>query len=336
MDIKSVRFVRAISIVNLQLNAKRLYGLSQAQIGLPDSVFHNTMNLIPLPELNRLYANLERFTEADFILKLTKEVDIEKLGAVGRWLFSGYDLSTTIRRINYGIGCLQSGAFLAGSQVGPLVKWTYENPFIHPDVKVHDSIRVAVFMTKIVREYLGEDFTPRRVMLSGSRTHRALYQEYFGCEVGWNHSKTEVWLHSDDRLAVRQKKLVANKRLAMNFSDLDDLLNMPVPDDELKSIYELVNYSCHYGLPTLKRVADLMSISGQQLQRRLHRLGLNFSTVCGYVLSNQAVNLLAHGVEIEVIAQRLGYTNVASFNRMFKKHRGVTPAQYRQRFHDVY
>ncbi|HFQ4906445.1 TPA: hypothetical protein ACGUPN_000377 [Vibrio vulnificus] len=116
-------------------------------------------------------------------------MDIEKLGAVGHWLFSGYDLSTSIRRINYGIGCLQSGAFLAGSQVGPLIKSTYENLFVHPDVKAHDSIRVTMFMTKIVREYLGEDFNWRRVMLSGSRTHCALYQDYSGCETGWNRTK---------------------------------------------------------------------------------------------------------------------------------------------------
>lgn len=335
MEIKSVRFARAISFVNLHHNAKRRYGLSQEQLAIPDSVFHHAMNLIPQTELNRLYANLAHFTEPDFILKLSKELDIEKLGSIGRWLFSGHDLSSTIRRINYGISCLQSGVFLAGSQIGPIVKWTYENPFIDPNVRVHDSIRIAVFMTKVIREYLGKEFKPRRVMLSGSRTNHALYQDYFGCDIGWNHNKTEVWLHSDDRLAVKQKKRMTNKRLAMNFFDLDDLLNMPVPEDELKSIYELITYSCHYGLPTLKRVADLMSISEQQLQRRLHAQGLNFSTVCGYVLSNQAVNLLTHGITIDIIAQRLGYTNIESFNRMFKKQRGLTPAQYVQRFHDA-
>lgn len=333
MEIKSVRFARAISFVNLHHNAKRTYGLSQEQLGIPDSVFHHAMNLIPQTELSQLYANLAHFTEPDFILKLSKELDIEKLGSIGRWLFSGHDLSSTIRRINYGISCLQSGVFLAGSQIGSIVKWTYENPFIEPNVRVHDSIRIAVFMTKVIREYLGKEFKPRRVMLSGSRSNHALYQDYFGCDIGWNHNKTEVWLHSDDRLAVRQKKRMTHRRLAMNFSDLDDLLNMPVPEDELKSIYELINYSCHYGIPTLKRVADLMSISEQQLQRRLHAQGLNFSTVCGYVLSNQAINLLTHGITIDIIAQRLGYTNVASFKRMFKKHRGLTPAQYVQRFH---
>jgi AraC-like DNA-binding protein len=75
-------------------------------------------------------------------------------------------------------------------------------------------------------------------------------------------------------------------------------------------------------------VSSLLDLSEQQFQRRLHKLGLNFSTVSGYVLSNIAAGLLSKRVSIDDIATRLGYTNVASFNRMFKKHRGLTPKQY--------
>ncbi|MCC4820936.1 helix-turn-helix domain-containing protein, partial [Vibrio lentus] len=69
----------------------------------------------------------------------------------------------------------------------------------------------------------------------------------------------------------------------------------------------------------------------QQFQRRLHKLGVNFSTIMGYALSNVAVELLLYSVPVEEVATRLGYTNVASFNRMFKKHRGLTPKQYVER-----
>jgi YesN/AraC family two-component response regulator len=51
----------------------------------------------------------------------------------------------------------------------------------------------------------------------------------------------------------------------------------------------------------------------------------------GYALSNVAVELLMYSVPIDKVATRLGYTNVASFNRMFKKHRGLTPKQYVER-----
>lgn len=329
---KTVRFIRAMGILNMHNLALSKYNLSSEEIGIPASVFHNPMTLIPLKAVSEWYRSIEQLTDdPDVVLGLSRGIELQKLGPVGRWLYSGNDLASTIRRVNYGVRNLQSGAFLAGEQSGKIIKWTYHNPFVETSVKVHDSIRCAIFMTKILREFLGQDYKPLRVMISGSRKNSKPYEEYFGCEVEWSQPKTELWIPGDDRLASRQVSHREENRLAMSFSDLDDLLNMPDPEDELKVIYEVVSYSCHYGLPTLERVSSLLGLSEQQFQRRLHKLGLNFSTVSGYVLSNVAVSLLVKHISIEEIAERLGYTNVASFNRMFKKHRGLTPKQYAAR-----
>jgi len=334
---KSVHFMRAIAIANIGALAVKRYGIDINRLGVPEAVFHSPMNLIPTSEVNAWFSRLEQQTaNPDIILELAQSLDIESMGAIGRWLFSGYDLASTIRRINCGVGSLQSGAFMAGAQVGSLIKWTYNNPNFSPQVKVHDSVRVAIFMTKVLREYLGADFTPQRVMISGICKNEQKYKAFFGCDIGWSHSRTEVWIHSDLRLATKQSRQNSNKRLAMNFSELDEILNMPEPEDELKVIYEMINYSRYFGLPSLSMVSSLLGLSEQQFQRRLHAQGLNFSTVSGYVMSNIAVGLLSKGVDIEQIATRLGYTNVASFNRMFKKHRGLTPKQYVQRFHDAF
>ncbi|MDN3681348.1 helix-turn-helix domain-containing protein [Vibrio tapetis subsp. quintayensis] len=333
----SVHFMRAIAIVNIGELAVKRYGIDINQLGIPESVFLNPMNLIPIGEVNNWFSLLVQQTaNPDIILELAQVLDIESMGSIGRWLFSGYDLASTIRRINYGVGSLQSGAFMAGAQVGSIIKWTYNNSSFSPQVKVHDSVRAAVFMTKVLREYLGADFAPQRIMISGVCKNEQAYKEFFGCDIGWSHSKTEVWIHSDLRLATKQSRQISNKRLAMNFAELDEILNMPEPEDELKVIYEMVNYSRYFGLPTLSSVSSLLGLSEQQFQRRLHSLGLNFSTVCGYVMSNVAVDLLSKGIEVDQIAVRLGYTNVASFNRMFKKHRGLTPKQYIRHFHDVF
>ncbi|MGR5549060.1 AraC family transcriptional regulator ligand-binding domain-containing protein [Vibrio sp. DNB22_12_1] len=330
---ETVRFIRAMGILNIHNLALFKYKLQSEDLGIPASVFHNPMTLVPIPAVNEWYRNLEsRSGDADVILNLSREVDLQTLGPIGRWLFSGNDLSSTIRRVNYGVSNLQSGAFFAGAQSGNIVKWTYHNPFVDASGKVHDSIRCATFMIKVLRAFLGQDYAPLRVMISGSRKNHALYKAYFGCEVMWSQPRTEIWIHSDDRLASKQVTHRQENRLAMSFSDLDDLLNMPDPEDELKIIYEVVNYSRHYGLPTLEQVSMLFGLSEQQFQRRLHKLGLNFSTVSGYVLSNVAAEQLRKGNSVPAISQMLGYSNVASFNRMFKKHRGVTPKEYSLRF----
>jgi len=329
--------MRALGIRQVHNLAKRRYQIADNALHIPESALEHPMTLLPLSEINRWYETLESQSgNPDVILDICKEIELDKLGAISRWLFSGYDLASTFRRINHGLSALQSGAYLSGAQSGSILKWIYHNPFIEAQCKVHDSARIAIFMTKVLRTYLGEEFVPLRVMLSGSRKNVAKYEAYFGCEVEWSHSKTEVWFHSQLRLATHQKNRFIQHRLAMNFSDLDDFLNMPEPDDEVKVIYEVINYSCHYGLPTLERVSGLLGLSTQQFQRKLHAFGMNFTTVMGYVLTNSAANLFSKGVSVEEVAQRLGYQNCASFNRMFKKHRGLTPKQYVHHFQDAF
>ncbi len=323
--------MRVLGIRNAHYRARSLYDLPDNSLVVPETVFENPMTLIPLGEVIQWYRALEEKTgDEDAIINLTRDVAIDKLGPVSRWIFSGIDLASTIRRLNHSFQFLHSGAYLAGTQSGNIIKWTYRNPLLPPDAQAHDSIRVAMFMLKVLRIYLGDAYTPLRVQLSGKRERQKLYEDYFGCEVEWHQPQTEVWLKVTDRLAL--KKEGTSAALAMNLNELDDFLNMPDAEDEIKVVYELVNYSRHYGLPTVDKVASLQGLSSQQFQRRLQKLGLNFSTVSGFVLSNVAVSLMSKGLELDDIANRLGYSNLASFNRMFKKHRGITPVQFAQRF----
>ena len=328
-----VRFMRAIGIYNLRLAAHKRYQLDDGELGIPKEVFNNAMTLIPVSVVNDWYRNLERLSDnPDIVLESMREQDISRIGAINHWLLSGFDFASTIRRMNYGLNSLQNGAFLSAAISGPIIKWTYRNPSVSADCKVHDSVRMAVILVKVMRSYLGADFAPLRVLLSGSRKNVEKYREFFGCEVEWSHSCTEIWFHSELRLATKQQSQIKKGRLAMSFSDLDELLNMPDPEDEVKVIYEVLNYSRFYGLPTLEHVSGLLGMSTQQFQRSLRKQGMNFSTVCGYVMSNIAVSMLTAGVEADEVARRLGYQNPASFNRMFKKNRGLTPTQYVQHF----
>ena len=325
--------MRALGLRNVHLQVRRRYDLAPNLLAIPESAFHHPMTLIPLSEVNRWYQALENTTNnPDIILDVASDIKPDDMGAVSRWLLSGIDLASAMRRLNYGIGSLQSGAFLSGSQSGRIIKWVYQNPFVDPHNKVHDGIRAAVFMIKVIRYYVGQHFTPMRIMIPGIRQNDAKYKQYFGCDIGWNHSKTEVWFHTDLRLAAQSMRLnhVA-KPSAMSFADLDEFLNMPDPDDEIKVIYEVINYCCHYGFPTVGKVASLIGLSPQQFQRRLHAIGMNFTSMMGYAMSNIAVGLMVKGQPESDIAKRLGYQNVASFNRMFKKQRGLTPKQFIQR-----
>ncbi|WP_162048422.1 AraC family transcriptional regulator [Vibrio taketomensis] len=332
----NVRFIRALGLRNIHFQVQQRYQLPENSLAIADSVLVNPMALIPMSEANRWYQQLEIQTNnPDIILEVAAGIRPQNLGPIARWLFSGIDLASAIRRLNYGIASLQSGAYLAASQSGRIIKWAYQNPFIDINNKAHDGVRAAIFMCKVIRHYVGDDFVPMRLMLPGNRDNRARYEEYFGCDIGWNHSKTEVWFPADLRLTTQSNLRSSAAPLAMSFAELDEFLNMPEAGDEVKALYEVLNYSCHYGFPTVERVSSLVGLSPQQFQRRLHTIGMNFTSITAYVLSNIAVGLLDKGVSIEEVSQRLGYQNVASFNRMFKKQRALTPKQFVARLEEL-
>ncbi|PCD89205.1 Helix-turn-helix domain protein [Vibrio mediterranei] len=334
---ENVHFVRAMGIAGLVGNLHKTYGVRPEELGIPAKALEFPMTLIPVSVLNQFYENIELITgDQDAVLNLVSQMSIDRLGSMSRWFFSGHDLASTIRRINFGITCIQSGAFLSGEVVGPIVKWTYYNSSISAAAKADDGVRVANFMCNVLKRYLGEEFVPDRVCISGTKANRIKYEAYFGCPIEWGHNQTEVWLPNKLRLQGNKIPSLAAEKLSMSFADLDNYLNMPDSQDHMKVLYEVVNYSRHFGIPTLAKVSELLGLSEQQLQRRLQASGLNFTSVVGFVLSGEAVKQIVLGTPMEQIAESLGYTNMTSFSRMFKKYRGITPKQYLNNYLSAY
>lgn len=328
MAIDNTYFIRVNGLMNFFPNVCRLfYPHNISPSTIPASAFKNSANLLPIGEVFRLFEEVEaKAGDSDFMLRCLEGFRLDDLGGIGNWMFLERDIMSTVRKINYGMASVQSGAFWVAAPSGSIIKWTYRNLYDYRNIGINDSLRVAVFMLKVLRCYLGESFKPMNVLLFGEKENKQLYNDYFNCEVKWNHHQTEIWFHADFRLLNQHE--MQSRSLSLNVNELDYCLNMPLPGDDTKLVYELINYACHFGLPTLARVANLLGLSEQQFQRRFHKYGHNFTEMCGYVLSNKAVKLLNSSVEIEEIARILGYRSVDSFTYMFKKNRGMTPFQY--------
>lgn len=112
-------FLRALGILGIYQYAAANRDIDMDSLGIPKSVFANAMNLIPVNEVDKWYGLLEQQTnDPDIILKLADRVDIERLGPLANWFFSGHDLASTIRRVNIGLHCLQSGLFSMELRLG--------------------------------------------------------------------------------------------------------------------------------------------------------------------------------------------------------------------------
>lgn len=329
MERLNLSFIRGLLLIPVLNGLKEIYNVELSESTIPSSVLDNPMNLIPVTEVQQWFELIEKQTNDPlFMIKIANYMQLDQLGVVGNWFAASPDFSLAFRRINYGISHLQSGASFYGSQSGRIIKWSYHCDSFTGKARHHDSLRIAILMRNILIEYLGSNFVPIRVKLCGFVSDSRAAEQLFGCDVEWNCAQTEVWLNLDVLTADGKNDYLEYQSMSLPFYRLDDFLNMPQANDYAKIVYEAINYSRHFGYPTVDKVAQCFNLSRQQFQRRLTRFGWNFSMLTGYILGNVAIQLMVKGTPLLQISQALGYKSMASFNKSFKTHRGQTPNQY--------
>lgn len=75
-------------------------------------------------------------------------------------------------------------------------------------------------------------------------------------------------------------------------------------------------------------IAESLGMSVATLRRRLDLAGTNFREVLDRILASMAFDYLDNGLSPEDIAEKLGYSDLRSFRRAFKRWYGDSPAAY--------
>lgn len=85
------------------------------------------------------------------------------------------------------------------------------------------------------------------------------------------------------------------------------------------------------GYLTAPQAARSLGVSERTLKRRLGEEGTDYSTLVDEHRHTRALSLLGSTEPpVEVVAERLGYSDVANFTRAFRRWTGMTPVAYRK------
>jgi AraC-like DNA-binding protein len=83
--------------------------------------------------------------------------------------------------------------------------------------------------------------------------------------------------------------------------------------------------------PDMNRAARELGMSARSLRRRLGEEGSSFRTVTQAALHDAACSMVRNPtMTFKAISHTLGFAEVSSFNRAFKRWTGATPAQFRE------
>ncbi|MDF1822810.1 MAG: AraC family transcriptional regulator [Alcanivoracaceae bacterium] len=179
---------------------------------------------------------------------------------------------------------------------------------------------------------LGVDLRPERMEFPYPEpAEKAAYEEYFRCPVTFAAKEARLYIKNEH---LRLRFPTADPTAHRVYKGQCDQLLLQREEATMDGLSEKVVQ--HLGLftgdfPSATDVADALGMSERSLRRQLASEGTRFRALADRVREDKACAfLLESSLSVEVIAQRMGYGEPASFIRAFQRWTGTTPAAYRR------
>lgn len=148
-----------------------------------------------------------------------------------------------------------------------------------------------------------------------------------GIETYFNKEENAIYF---DKSIKNIQTISANEQLLKVFEkEAEDSLNLKFSQNELKNkVSSLILVSSTELDISLESVANKANLSPRVLQKKLKEEGTTFSKLLIEVRKKLSVYYISKQMDLHTISLNLGYIDLSSFFRAFKKWYGVTPSEY--------
>ena len=203
-----------------------------------------------------------------------------------------------------------------------------------PHLAIHqqDVDLVMSMMVKTIRDVSGRELNPTVVELAHSRPdyHKEL-QAHFGCDLRYDRGVNRLQYPSHV-LDMPAKNSEPSLLQALEFYLADRLKLRSEDGDLLDKVNHLIATSLGGGVPEIGDVAMALGVSRRTLQRRLSEAGAVFSDMVDAVRREIAQDYVLNSSHtLTDISLMLGYQELSSFSRAFRRWTNASPQQLRDR-----
>ncbi|NHF74758.1 helix-turn-helix transcriptional regulator [Paracoccus xiamenensis] len=191
----------------------------------------------------------------------------------------------------------------------------------------HEGFGTAGVILSIVKKYISDDWVPTQIELNFPKpANSPVYEDIFGCPVLFDRPVVGVVFPSANLTAKRRTPNLP----PVTIEDLSRERLEPCTRDSLMGAVKCyLRTQILSGRVDLDRTAFALDISKRTLQRELNREGFSFRDLVTLTKCQRASELLRDGnMRIGQVSSLLGYSSSAHFARAFRKHSGMTPAEY--------
>ncbi|HEY2774279.1 MAG TPA: AraC family transcriptional regulator [Candidatus Binatia bacterium] len=196
--------------------------------------------------------------------------------------------------------------------------------------RVIEEGRAAV-VVDLCRSSLSETVNPAQVTFTYPRPDDcSALDGFFHSSFVFAAEEWRLSFHAED---TTRPFLASNRELARsNDHVLDEMLKRLQEDDLVSRVKRAVIDELPSGTPSEESIAKSLALSGRSLQRRLHDEHTSFTELLSSVRRDLAEQYVRDPhVPVTEISYLLGFSDLSSFSRAFKRWTGTSPASCRHR-----
>jgi AraC-like DNA-binding protein len=287
-------------------------------------------------------ATVEASRELGFIRRVLGEVDEPELGILAgrRHHFSVFGM--------WGLAMISSTTLRGAIRVGlrfidlthTFLNWQFVRETGAPRLKLDEPFSLGDARLFVIERDLAaaatmaEDLLGHRDVLEAislpypAPGHAARYAELFGCEVEFEAPTAELVIKADllDARPVQANPAAASMAEAQCRELVARLKGSGTATTAVRN--EILKVPGEF--PGLSRVAERLALSERGLRRRLTAENTSFRRILEEVRETLARAYLRDTrLQVEEIAERLGYSDAANFSHAFRRWTGSAPGRYR-------
>jgi AraC-like DNA-binding protein len=293
-------------------------------IDLPDS------NL-PLIIYKNLWNLAVKYTEDPCLgLRLALNPNNTEMNLVSHVFFNSQNLREGLKQYirYYSLINESISVKLTNTNSKAIVSYHCNSPenYCSPDIE-HS---LAISVTRI-KDHISDDLSLDEVHFEHSCHKLKLYEEFFGCPVYFNQKYSALIFKSKFLEYTFPKK--STHLFNFLISHLEVLLSKINKNETLsEQVARLIEKSLDSSKFDAENISCALHMSRHTLYRKLKTEGVSFHQLVDTVRKNKAFELLKknqHG--LSEIAFLLGFSELSSFSRAFKKWTGSSPAKFIQK-----
>jgi AraC-like DNA-binding protein len=298
-----------------------------AECGLPPDVLDDPEKRIPFPKVGELLHRAAAHSGCDHLgLVLGRRLGLDTLGLLGEAARCAPTVGDALRAISehqrlHTRGCL---IFLRVDDTQAFFGYSVYSPATTGVEHIHDSI--AVWMLNAVRSLTQPSWLPDRIQLARGRPPSiAKYRRTLSARLEFDGDCTALVF---DRATLNLRPPGADPA---RFELLESRVVEQVRRSVLNELRRALRIEMIGGGAMNDRVSRMLDLHRRTLHRQLRQQDTSFRQVLDEVRYDTARHLLRlTDMPLLQVATSLGYGDVTSFTRAFRRWSGASPGRFRQ------